>query len=382
MNHPKLLPSQELILHQVSVDTFSPSTASVLRFPTSPLLPRPTLSDPSAASASSPSIPCSPLKTPSTVAAPSIVCPQIRQRDEWESSLVDVDRFVLDSHYLHTSILDRRDPVSVRYIADKFDLAWLSRRSMLVARRDDGVVSVVRGKTGVAGCYMPTMSMLSMSVLEDTFTALELAAYTHPEVPLERLLLYARPLLSEKDLGEEVLGELHAYWLLRRSGTGGLIPGISDLRVTIREDNELALCHPAVLRDCPLPFKQRDWYVPVVKRRRPASLENDSPLKSSRTETPSGGASTTSPVAQLQACEMHAEKALRLSRAMLRREETRQTHMQLTLYELAALRSLIKETRDDCEAAQASLPTSTLSRYLVAMVPPSESEAEPSLCTE
>ncbi|KAG5495297.1 hypothetical protein GH5_02952 [Leishmania sp. Ghana 2012 LV757] len=375
MNHPKLLPSQELVVHQVSLDSFSPATASVLKFPASPLLPRSPFSNPVTAQATSPAVPCSPLSASSPIATPSIVRPRIRQREEWESSLADVDTFVLGTNCLYTSSFDRRDPVPVRYIADKFDHAWLSRRPVLAIRRDDGVVSVVRGKTGGAGSYTPVTSNLSTTVLEDTFTALELAAHGHPEIPLERLLLYARPFLCEKDVGEEVLEELHAYWLLRRSGMGGLLPGIPDLRVTIREDNELALCHPAVLRDCPLPFKQRDWYVPVVERRRPTSADGASSLKRPRSEASSEGARANSLVTQLHACEAYAEKAVRLSRAMLRREETRQAHMQLTLYELASLRHIVEETGEIDDVVAAPLPTSALSRFFVALPPPVDSDA-------
>ncbi|KAG5470399.1 hypothetical protein LSCM1_01643 [Leishmania martiniquensis] len=381
MNHPKLLPSQELVLHQVSLEGFSPGTASVLKFPTSPLRPRSPFSNPSAAQAISPSVPCSPLNASNPAAAPSIVRPRIRQRDEWESSLIGVDTFVLGSQSLYTSSFDRRDPVAIRYIADKFDHAWLSRRPVLAIRRDDGVVSVVRGKTGGAGSYMPVMSNLSTTVLEDTFTALELAAHRHPEVPLERLLLYARPFLCEKDVGEEVLEELHAYWLLRRSGMGGLIPGIPDLRVTIREDNELALCHPAVLRDCPLPFKQRDWYVPVVERRRPADVGDEPPLKLPRTSASVGGASASSLAAQLQSCEAYAEKAVRLCRATLRREEVREAHMQLTLYELASLRSIVEVTGEVDDVVAPPVPAAALSRCLVSLLPPTYSGTELPLTT-
>nr|VDZ47378.1 hypothetical_protein_conserved [Leishmania donovani] len=372
MNHPKLLPSQELVLHHVSVDSFSPATASVLKFPASPLLPRSPFSNACAGQASAPTVPCSPLNDSSTIAAPSIVRPQIRQRDQWESSLVDVDAFVLGPDSLYTSSFDRREPVSVRYIADKLDRAWLSRRPVLAIRGDDGAVSAVRGKTGGAGSHMPILSKLSTSVLEDTFTALELAAHGHPEVPLERLLLYARPFLGEKDVGEEVLEELNSYWLLRRSGTGGLLPGIPDLRVTVREDNELALCHPTVLRDCPLPFKQRDWYVPVVERRRPTPVGDAPSAKRARGEASPGGSSSRSLVAQLQACEAYAVKAVSLSRAMLRREETRQVHTQMTVYELASLRSVVEGARDDSDVVGASLPASALSRCLVALLRPTE----------
>lgn len=223
---------------------------------------------------------------------------------------------------------------------------------------------------------MPILSNLSTSVLEDTFTALELAAHVHPELPLERLLLYARPFLGEKDVGEEVLEELNAYWLLRRSGTGGLLPGIPDLRVTIREDNELVLCHPAVLRDCPLPFKQRDWYVPVVERRRPTPIGDASSAKRPRAEASPGGSSFRSLVALLQACETYAGKAVSLSRAMLRREETRQVHTQMTVYELASLRNIVEEARNGNDVVGASLPVSVLSRCLVALLPPPERDAE------
>ncbi|AIO00896.1 hypothetical protein LPMP_320070 [Leishmania panamensis] len=376
MNHPKLLPSQELVLHQVSVDSFSPATGSVLKFPVSSLLPRSPFSNLLTVQGSASAVPCSPLSDSSTIAAPSIVRPRIRHRDEWGPSLVDVGTFVLGPNSLHTSSFDRRDPVSVRYIADKFDRAWLSRRPVLAIRRDDGVVSLVRGKTGGAGSSMPMLTNLSASVLEDTFTALELAAHGHPEVPLERLLLYARPFLGEHNACEEVLEELHTYWLLRRSGTGGLLPGIPNLRVTVREDNELALCHPSVLQDCPLPFKQRDWYVPVVERRRPSPVDEAPSLKCPRTEASPGDARVSSLLAQLQACEMYTEKAVRLSQAMLRREETRQEHMQLTLYELASLRSIVEKKQDDKDALEVTLSVLALSRCLTALLPPAESDTE------
>ncbi|KAK7199608.1 hypothetical protein NESM_000005900 [Novymonas esmeraldas] len=348
MNHPKLLPSQELVLHQVSGDSFSPATASALAFPTSPLLQRSPFSSASAASTPSPAVPSSPLNGTTTITAlPSIVRPQIRLREEWDPSLADVDAFVLDPVCLHTSSFERHDPIAVRYIADRLDRAWLSRRPVLAIRRDDGAVAVVRGKTGGVGSSMPVKSNLSTCALEDTFTALELAAHTHSEVPLERLLLYARPFLGSTDIGGEVLEELHAYWLLRRNSTGGLLPIIPDLRVAIREDNELALCHSAVLRDCPLPFKQRDWYVPVVERRRP---------------TRAAGVA-----AQLLECGAYAEKALHLSHAMLRREDARLVHTQLTLYELASLREAAEERRGDDEAVRGAVPQCALAQCLATL---------------
>ncbi|GET91334.1 hypothetical protein, conserved [Leishmania tarentolae] len=376
MTHPKLLPSQELVLHQVTADSFSPATASVLKFPASPHLPRPSFLNTSTTQVSASTVPCLPVNDSSTIAAPSIVRPQIRRRDEWEASLGDVDAFVLGPDSLYTSSFDRSEPVPVRYIADKFDRAWLSRRPVLAIRGEDGTASAVRGKTGGAGSHVPIPSSLSMCVLEDTFTALELAAHRHPEVPLERLLLYARPFLAEKDVGEEVLEELNAYWLLRRSSTGGLLPGIPDLRVTVREDNELALCHPTVQRDCPLPFKQRDWYVPVVERRRPNSIEDPLFSKRPRAEPSPGVSSPRSLVAQLQACEAYAAKTMCLSQAMLRREGMRQAHTQITLYELASLRSIVEEARNDTYVAGTAVPASALSRCLVALLPPPQSEAE------
>lgn len=363
MNHPKLLPSQELVLHQVSIDSFSPATTSVLKFPTSPLLPRSPFFAASPTAATSPAVPSSPLSASGTLAAaPSIVRPQIRQRDEWVASLAEVDAFTLDSSGICGSSFERRDAVPVRYIADKFDRAWLSRRPVLAVRRDDGVVSMVRGKTGGVGGYLPVLSNLSTSVLEDTFTALELAAHAHPEVPLERLMLYARPFVGEAATGEEVLEELHAYWLLRRNATGGLLSAIPELRVAVREDNELALCHSAVLRDCPLPFKQRDWYVPVVERRRPA-------IKRARAEVPQACAVAHVQPSAMAACEAGAEKALRLSEAMLRREETRLTHTQLTLYELACLRGVQEDGQGSDDAVTGALPLSLLSRYVLTQSP-------------
>jgi hypothetical protein len=333
MNHPKLLPSQELVLHQVSVDSFSPATASALKFPTSPLLPRSPFSPVVAVTAaSSPSLPTS--LTPSAdIAASSIVRPQIRPREEWETSLAHVEAYELSSHYLHTSSVDRTEAVAVRYIADRYDRAWLSRWPVLALRGEDGVVSVLRGKTGGVGSHVPVDSKLSVSALEDVFTALELAAYHHPEVPLERLLPYAKAQLEECTLRGEAVDELHSYWLLRRHGTGGLLPTIPNLRSPIREDNEMALCHPAVLRDCPLPFKQRDWYVPVVQRCRPAALPGGTAAKRPRDETMSD-----SILEQLNTCSDYVTKALRLSRAMLQREEYRLAHTHLTMYELAYLR--------------------------------------------
>ncbi|KPA84481.1 hypothetical protein ABB37_01036 [Leptomonas pyrrhocoris] len=367
MNHPKLLPSQELVLHQVSIDNFSPAAASVLKFPTSPLLPRSPFSPSPSSTASSPSLTSS-LNPPTSTAASSIVRPQIRLRAEWETSLGDVDAFQLSPNSLHTSSFDRRDTVRVRYIADRYDRAWLSRRPVLSLRGEDGGVSVLRGKTGGVGSYVPVESHLSMSVLEDVFTALELAAYYHPEVPLERLLPYAKSQLDEGTLSAEVLDELHAYWLLRRNGAGGLLSTVPNLRATIREDNEMALCHPAVLRDCPLPFKHRDWYVPIVERRRPDTFSRSAAEKRPRSHSPAKEARVGFPFEQLGACIAYVEKAQRLSRAMLEREETRLAHTHLTLYELAYLRSLAsaESTVPTTVCEHASIPEQTLARFLAA----------------
>lgn len=358
LNHPKLLPSQELVLHQVSIDSFSPATASVLKFPASPLLPRSPFS-PAAVTASSPSA-----LTPSTaIAAASIVRPQIRQREEWSTSLADVAAFDLSPRGLCDSTVDRTEAVAVRYIADRHDRAWLSRRPVLTLRGEDGVVSVVRGKTGGMGSHVPVESHLSTSALEDVFTALELAAHYHPEVPLERLLPYAKSQLEDCTVSDEAVEELHAYWLLRRNGTGGLLSTIPNLRTNVREDNEMALCHPAVLRDCPLPFKQRDWYVPVVERRRPATLPHTSGEKRRRSPTPAEAVDTYAQE-QLNTCAEYVEKASRLTCALLRREETRLAHTNLTLYELAYLRSVADGESANFAASAAPVEKDALSRFL------------------
>ncbi|KPI89629.1 hypothetical protein ABL78_1294 [Leptomonas seymouri] len=363
MNHPKLLPSQELVLHQVSVDSFSPATASVLKFPTSPLLPRSPFSPTASSAASSPS-----LNPPTSIAASSIVRPQIRLREEWGAALGDVEAFELSHNFLHSSSFDRRDPVRVRYIADRYDCAWLSRRPVLALRGEDGGVSVLRGKTGGAGSYVPVESHLSASALEDVFTAMELAAYHHPEVPLERLLPYAKSHLEDSTLSDEVLDELHAYWLLRRNATGGLLPTISSLRTTIREDNEMAVCHPAVLRDCPLPFKQRDWYVPVMERRRPTTMPRGTAEKRPRSRSPVEEAKNGFPLEQLRTYSDFVEKAWRLSHAMLEVEETRLAHTHLTLHELAYLRRLAdtENTAVPVAGETAPIPEQTLARFLAA----------------
>lgn len=360
MNHPKLLPSQELVLHQVSVDSFSPATPSVLKLPTSPLLARSPFS-PAATAASSLSPSLSSTLNPST----SIVRPQIRLREEWERALADVDAFSISPQAVHSSSVERTDAVLVRYIADCHDRAWLSRRPVLALRGEDGGVSVLRGKTGGMSSRVPVQSHLSTSALEDVFTALELAAYNQPEVPLERLLPYAKQQLAEGALSDEALDELHAYWLLRRNGTGGLLSTIPNLRATVREDNEIAQCHPAVLRDCPLPFKQRDWYVPVIERRRPASCAHRSNTsKNSRSPLPEEGPANTFPLEQLKMCADYVEKASRLSWAMLQREETRLDHTHLTLYELACLRNAAEVDRAALVLDRALIEEQALSRYL------------------
>lgn len=358
MNHPKLLPSQELVLHQVSVDSFSPATASVLKFPTSPLLPRSPFSSSASSAAASPLL-SSPLNPAAAIAASSIVRPQIRLREEWAASLADVEAFELGPQSLHSSTFSRREAVPVRYIADRYDRGWLSRRPVLALRGEDGGVSLLRGKTGGVGTHIPIESNLSASALEDVFTELELAAYRQPEVPLERLLPYAKSQLTETALRDESLEELHAYWLLRRSGNGGLLYTIPTLRATIREDNEMALCHSAVLRDCPLPFKQRDWYVPVVERRLPAS-------KRPRSPSPCDGTDESCLAALLDTCADHVENALRLSRAMLQREEARLAHVHLSLYELAHLRHVADEEAASAAGEHAPVPVHAVSHFLTA----------------
>lgn len=338
MNHPKLLPSQELVLHQVSMDSFSPATVSVLKFPTSPLLRRSPYT-PIAAVPQGGTPVASPVATgTTTVAAPSIVRPQIRCRDEWAVSLRDVDTFDMPTSFLHTSSFDRKEKVAVRYIADKYDRTWLAKRPVLLLRGADGAVNMVRGKTGSLSSHTPIASQLSMSILEDIFTTLELAAYHHPEVPLERLIPYAGPLLHDSNLPDEIIEQVHAYWLLRRAAMGGLVPTIASVRIQLREDNELTICDASILRDCPLPFKLRDWYVPVIQRRIPRLLPTSSRRKRLRGDEVRDESQAIDE--ELETCRRLLQTSKQLSYAVLRREELRMAHTCLTLYELITLRRL------------------------------------------
>lgn len=337
MHHPKLHSSQELTVQQVNAEqTFSPSTAASGFSHSSP-----SASQPSGSRV--PFAPGSPIgQAPggsSSTATASIVRPAVRHRPEWAASLEDVEPYGLPTSFV-CSYPQPGGEVPVRYIADHYDRSWLVRR-MGGCLAQSANTNYARGKTGQMGCSLDAGSDLGISLLEDIITAFELAAYFSSEVPLERLNGIDGVYLEGVSASTSVVNEVRQYWLRKREAVGGHIPWITALRLTVREDNQSALCHPDVLGDCPLPFKRRDWLVPTIAREEPSPKLPDvtrTKLKRNRE------GSLSSPRVPEQFA--YVRTARLLSEEILRREQLRHQHVLASLYELAALRRLSEPQKD------------------------------------
>lgn len=309
MNQSRLNSSQELVLHHVHPEQkYSPAsfTNSVQAHTT----PRATLG---------------PLPSGSSSTGPAaIVLPAVRKRSEWTESLESVEPFTLSPHLIRDSH-DASRMTAVRYIADVYDRAWLARRA-----ESGGLSSVAlgAGKTGSKGGPVYTECDLAEPVFEDAMTALELAAFYNPEIPLERVSSAASAhLVHSPSVTDAVLEEVHQYWIRKRAALGGHIPCIPSLKVPVRDDNQTALCHADILGDCPLPFRERDWCVSTYRRK-----DAHAPLPRKR----SRGDDVSSP--RLSNSRSIAQAACALSREMLHAEKLRLEHTHLALYELALLR--------------------------------------------
>lgn len=355
MYQPRLHSSQELALHQVNAEqSYRSREGGTFDFPSSPAFgvglgaSAPGSIARGLASSSSPlplgslaSISYTPGGSSSTATA-SIVRPEVRHRPEWASALDDVDPFGLPGEHFLDSPAEGAT-VPVRYIADDCDRQWLAHRMDEYGASLGGALGR-GGKTGMLGsvdahaesaaaprCGVQSGQDLGVSLLEDIVTAVELAAYANAEIPLERLNSVDSLYLDSVDASPSIINDVRHYWLRKREALGGHIPCIPALKLTVREDNQHALCHPEILGDCPLPFKWRDWTVSLVNRKRRRGDASDDSRECSPDATAKDSAE----------CNLRfADVCLAMSTATLRRERLRAQHTQLALYELSCLRAV------------------------------------------
>lgn len=269
----------------------------------------------------------------------SILKPQVKDRGEhWlgegRQDIAPFDMRTFNGRRMRSDDIVCR----IRYVADAADEMW-------VAKMAPSFVAATRGAGGKQGPVGSNTSKnpraLSLSFLEDVFTALEVQAVQHPEVAIERISLDAAKFFGELDLPlTQSVEDIRLYWISRRKASGGM-PLITQLTPQPSEENAHALCATDVLGDCPLPFLFREG---VMYASELATEEGTSPDGKRRRRE--------------QRMDEFLSSAGTLVAAVLEREQARLALAQQTVYELAALR---RHGRGRVEANSIHLHTSTIS---------------------
>jgi hypothetical protein len=166
----------------------------------------------------------------------------------------------------------------VRYVADAVDRKWLSNYLVFSMKGAIGGTQhggKFLGKAGGGGSSSPLAvgtsgGDLTLVGVEDIFTLLELAAFHHPELPIERVDVATGSLLGggvgTLCIPKSVVEDVKKFWVERRVSTGTRMPLIAHLRRPVDESRQEKFCHRDVLGELPLPFCARDWTVPTTVR--------------------------------------------------------------------------------------------------------------------
>jgi hypothetical protein len=226
----------------------------------------------------------------------TIAKPHIRDRGNDWLSAEEVDGFDLPKHRVSTST---SRVVGVRYVADGYDEQWVTKMTAATRRKN-----------------ATTKILLSVPLVENIFTALEVQASLKPSITFHRLHLDANQL--EEICGHGVpaaLGEqVTEYWKSKRRANGGM-----PLVAALATIDDARMCQEDVLGDCPLPFVPRDgdMYATLQVAETPWRKRHRVDESTARL---------------VDSCRS-------LAAALLAREEAQYNHLTLTLFELATLRS-------------------------------------------
>jgi hypothetical protein len=223
----------------------------------------------------------------------TIAKPTMRDRGaDWLSVSDEVDILELPPSRIATST-ERND--NVRYVADNLDELWVDKVGL-------------RARS------------LSIPLLENIFTALEILAYNKSSITFHRLHLDTNQL--EVDCGYPILqtvaDHVTEYWKARRRANGGL-----PLIQTLVAGDYAGSYQCDVLGDCPLPFAKRDGEMYASLQ-----VENTPWRKRPRMD---------------EATDRLIQDSRRLASALTRREDAFTEHLQLTLFELATVRREARE---------------------------------------
>lgn len=305
----------------------------------------------------------------------AIVCPEVRKRSDWAQSLQStVTPYTLSSKRLTLPIVKdgARSVLRVRYIADRFDREWMRAKA-----------EYFRGSSNIIASQTNTSTLTSVNdtaplthdedhyicALENIFTALELAAaHASPSTPIEQLnipdTVHDRCRAVSVDFRENI----RRYWVMKRHAMikhVSIIPELASLRRDHTAEPLLTNSGSA-LEDCPLPFRARDWRIPVVQRTTSSSacsspcsdhfdtrggtaerrrrhrcgcpLNRCTCMQDEIDERQSSG--HRNKCASWKTAFSLVATAQSVSESVLRREEFHLKHLDLSLYELAALRDL------------------------------------------
>lgn len=275
----------------------------------------------------------------SCAASASIVTPHVRQRNEW----INAPHECADFHVPSTFIVPPNGPLRmVRYIADVFDRRFLSCVTEHKYYGDFGAlhphhqhqqqqqVPVLQtnlssssgfsgGKSGIAPSSVgAVVSDDLLTLFEDTMSELEVRAFYNPEASLDRVSSRVAP---PPGCDAALYEHIRQYWLRKRATLEGRIALIPELRTAPSEGGEGSSSE--VLGDCPLPFKSREWDVPVLRRLRGTGK--------------AGGRRSSAKREDFQGFSKLVRSSQSMCYALLERERLRLLHSQMTVYELATL---------------------------------------------
>lgn len=225
--------------------------------------------------------------------AATITRPHIRDRGgEWISLTDEVDPFVLRQSRVSTS---SSRLTRVRYVADSLDEQWVDKVA-------------AGGRRG--NLKLP----ISVSLLENIFTALEIQAAQKPSITFHRIHFDASQGAILNGATPALVDQVTEYWKSKRRANGGM-PLVAALATV----DDARICQEDVLGDCPLPFVTREGEMYAT-----VQVQDTPWRKRPRID---------------ESSERLVDASRRLATALLRRENALCTHLKLTLYELATLRA-------------------------------------------
>lgn len=257
-----------------------------------------------------------------------IAKPQVRTRDmEWANATADVELYEHSDRLL----IPNSERRLIRYVADTLDAYWVTRTVMSLSNRTRTLGRVAgssgTGKSGTMDAldgiseHSAANDTITVSGLEDIFTALELSSFEHPDIAIDRISTPPPASTSGGCVARPVFDAVRLYWVAKRRASGGT-PLIPALWQPPSNDSIATgcggLCSGDVLGDCPLPFIRRDGasYAVVRSEARHCNKRQRQQLESDM-----------------------AFAAQSLATAMYEREACALDATMMTIYELAALRA-------------------------------------------